>query len=89
MTNKKVSVVDFIVSKEGKRAGDAIDRNTMKALKQRKEHKHIHAVTNVSLHNRLDGSEYIGWLINQVPNNMPLYFEDCYGGKWKLQKLKK
>lgn len=53
--------------------------------------KYTHAISNISLHNKLDGSQYVGWLLNQAQDNDKnvLYFEDCYGGHWKLQKLKK
>ncbi len=52
--------------------------------------KMSHAISNVSLHNKLDGSQYVGWLLNKAGGNKKnvLYFEDCYGGHWKLQKLK-
>lgn len=54
--------------------------------------KYTHAISNLSLHNnKLDGSQYVGWLLNKAQSNKKevLYFEDCYGGHWKLQKLKK
>lgn len=50
--------------------------------------EYIQIISNISLHEgELVGKAYIGWLLNQVKNNV-VYFVDDYGGHWKLQKLK-
>ncbi len=66
MTNKKVTAVDFILEKEASRAGKTIDRIMMKTPKEQKGNNYIHAITNVSLHDKLDGSQYVGWLLNKA-----------------------
>lgn len=70
-----------------------IIRGAMKYAKKEQDKvlNGAHVISNISLHNKLDGSQYVGWLLNKAQSNKKevLYFEDCYGGHWKLQKLKK
>jgi len=72
---------------------DSIDKEMNKIISSNKLNKYpgiLHAISNVSLHKKLDGSQYVGWLLNKAQSKKKetIYFEDCYGGHWKLQKLK-